>query len=223
MYHDLRKRLTDVRDISLKSRLTATHTEYTFTDKVRKEDVREYTVENGVAVPALRSLTEHTYDGKTGHPLHTDLTLSPRGKETVRRRTSSVEYGALGRISRDTRDGSDGAVSHKYEMYGWPARISGPGLRCDLHYADGAGMPCYNGNISSMLWMTLNRPGRKMYTFTYDGLNRLTEAKYSEGNIILQNNGKYTEEMLQYTPDGMTKRFRRHGRKDGGATGLRTT
>lgn len=219
MYYDLRKRLTDVRDISLKSRLTATHTEYTFTDKVRKEDVREYTVENGEAVPALRSLTEHTYDGKTGLLLHTDLTLSPKGGETVRRRISSMEYDALGRISRDTRDGYAGAVAYGYDMHGWPVSISGPGFSCEIHYADGAGTPCYNGSISSMLWMAPDYHDKRGYKFTYDGLNRLTAAEYGERDGIYNNPNKYTEKVLQYTANGMIKRFQRHGRKDDGVYG----
>lgn len=220
MYYDLRRRLTDVRDISLKSRLTATHTEYTFTDKVKKEDVREYTVENGEAVPALRSLTEYVYDGKTGLLLHTGLTLSPKGGETVRRRISSVEYDALGRVSRDTRDGYAGDVTYGYDMHGWPVSISGPGFRCEIRYADNAGVPCYNGSVSGIQWSTPDNQKEMVYAFRYDGLNRLTEAVYGEGSLIYQNNNKYTERVLQYTANGMIRRFQRHGRKNNGTYGV---
>ena len=41
----------------------------------------------------------------------------------------------------------------------------------------------FNGNISWIEWSTYNEPYQS-YGFTYDGLNRLRDAKYASNNII---------------------------------------
>ncbi|WP_194956224.1 hypothetical protein, partial [Bacteroides acidifaciens] len=58
-----------------------------------------------------------------------------------------------------------------------------------LHYTDGPGVPCYNGNISSMQWTTgtTTSDSSRGYHFAYDGLNRLKNAVYGEGSQLQTN------------------------------------
>jgi hypothetical protein len=52
-----------------------------------------------------------------------------------------------------------------------------------LHYTDGSGISCYNGNISSMTWHSGSEDGLRGYKFVYDGFSRLKDAVYGEGEL----------------------------------------
>ena len=130
----------------------------------------------------------------------------------------SYGYDHLGRQTKEVAGLSTGArpgtVSRSYDLHGWTTRISGRGFTQSLHYADGYGTPCYNGNVSSMTWTANDRPGlTRGYKFTYDHLDRLTKAQYGEGAQIAAHPGRYTEEVLRYTENGAIRRYQRHGLK----------
>jgi len=95
-------------------------------------------------------------------------------------------YDELGRLaSRQLGGTAAGLSEYAYNVRGWTTAISNPNFSQTLHYQDeftGA-TPCYNGNISTMEWqardaMMAAAPTRHHYSYSYDGLNRLTAASH---------------------------------------------
>lgn len=60
-----------------------------------------------------------------------------------------------------------------YNIRGWMTSLQSPYFSQTLHYSDGTGTPCYNGNISSMTWKAGSETTLRGYKFTYDGISRL--------------------------------------------------
>ncbi len=93
-------------------------------------------------------------------------------------------YDALGRVSENRREGS-GMLTARYS-YDVRSRIRNavcPLFRQHLYYGEPSEgcTPQYGGNISAMDWQVLGDSLRG-YRYTYDGINRLTNADYQEGN-----------------------------------------
>ena len=66
----------------------------------------------------------------------------------------------------------------------WMTSIESPLFKEELHYTDGTGTPCYNGNISSISWKAGEEQTTRGYRFTYDGLDRMKKAEYGEGERL---------------------------------------
>ena len=83
-----------------------------------------------------------------------------------------------------------------------------------LQYADGAA-PCYNGNISSNLWQD-NQGTMRRYDYSYDGLNRLVNAAYTETRqslpqgLAISGTPVYSA-MYEYDLNGNATFIRRNG------------
>ena len=54
----------------------------------------------------------------------------------------------------------------------------------------------------------------------YDGLNRLEESTYAEGEDMSQNKNRYSENVLSYSANGSIERLQRYGKKNNGTFGL---
>ena len=95
------------------------------------------------------------------------------------------DYDGVGRNIRLTRvHGSDSLrMDYQYNLRGWLTSVASPFFSQALFYTDGPGAPCYNGNISGMMWKADNDSVIKGYRFYYDGLLRLQDAAYGEGAI----------------------------------------
>jgi len=69
-------------------------------------------------------------------------------------------------------------------------------------------MPLYNGNISQSLWKTAGDNTLRSYQYTYDGLNRLTEADY----LNVDNNISHTyDAFIKYDKNGNITALHRNG------------
>lgn len=217
-YNDLGQ-VIDSRRITADGYYLSSQTEYTFTGKVSKKTDTQYHHDGTTLKTAISASLQNGYDEATGLLLHTDLTIQAEGGNPVTKRIRHIEYDDLGRISCDTRNGSAGSIEYEYNLRGWVTGITGKGFKETLHYTDGRGTPYYNGNISSQLWMTDNDGRYRGYKFTYDGMNRLTQALYGEHQTIDTNPNRYTETVLEYDPNGGIERFQRHGLKQNGVYG----
>ncbi|MCR5076480.1 MAG: hypothetical protein K6A82_00350 [Prevotella sp.] len=136
--------------------------------------------------------------------------------------TMRYNYDDLGRLKeviRPVGSGDEGKMTYSYDLHGWTTGITTNSFREQLHYADGVGVPCYNGNISSQLWQHRDDAQQRGYRFTYDGLNRLTNAAYGETESLTNAAGKYDERMT-YDADGNILTLRRSGLKQDGQYGL---
>lgn len=124
---------------------------------------------------------------------------------------AEYEYDGLGRLNRKTRGKSAGASTYTYNIRGWLTGISGVGFTQHLCYTDGPGIPCYNGNISSMRWQAGKESTIRGYRFLYDKDNRLMTAAYGEGSSLSSNMGRFAEQVTGYDMNGNILGLMRYG------------
>ena len=121
-------------------------------------------------------------------------------------------YDDLGRIVADRRNGTDNLrTGYVYNIRNWMTAIESPLFREELHYTDGTGTPCYNGNISSISWKAGEEQTTRGYRFTYDGLDRMKKAEYGEGEQLAYNPNRFNEEVTAYDKTGNILGIRRMG------------
>ncbi|HTH54578.1 MAG TPA: hypothetical protein VL728_00945, partial [Cyclobacteriaceae bacterium] len=110
------------------------------------------------------------------------------------------------------------SVDYRYNIRGWLTHINNSALTDDsgvtnddgndyfgfeLRYntpTTNGGAAQFNGNISEVLWSNLVS-GRQSYAYSYDPLNRLTQAKYFDTNNPLNNN-RFNEQITGYDRNG---------------------
>ena len=140
------------------------------------------------------------------------------GKKTTH---FAYSYDELGKIRSLTRiHGKDSLVTvNEYNIRDWLIKIQSPAFKQQLHYTDGAGTPCYNGNISSMTWQNDSELIRG-YSFSYDKLARLKNAIYGEGENLDQNSGNYNEQVIDYDRMGNILGLLRYGQTSEANHGL---
>lgn len=135
-------------------------------------------------------------------------------------RVSSFGYDLLGLPSSKTLPGNAGTVAYSYNVRGWLTGISGKCYSEDIYYNSGNGTPLYNGNISSIIWRDSTQTASRGYRFTYDQMNRLTDAVYGEGPSLSENTDRYSERGMTYTKNGALTRLLRYGRRNTDDFGL---
>lgn len=134
--------------------------------------------------------------------------------------TAQYSYDTLGRLSATARYREAGTVSYTYNLHGWTTSIETPSFKEYLHYADPTtATPCYNGDISLQQWSNGNYVLPRRYQYTYDALDRLTDAIYSEGETGQKHQNRFNEQILEYTANGVIKRLQRRGLKQDGEYG----
>ena len=130
-------------------------------------------------------------------------------------------YDDLGRIVTDRRNGTDNLrTGYAYNIRNWMTAIESPLFKEELHYTDGTGTPCYNGNISSISWKAGEEQTTRGYRFTYDGLDRMKKAEYGEGERLAVNPNRFNEEVTAYDKTGNILGIRRMGQTGAQEYGL---
>ena len=106
------------------------------------------------------------------------MTHSLNGATPVTLATNS--YDALGRLTSKARQNGAEAVNYSYNIRSWVTIIQkGGGWKEQLFYQDDPTNPLYNGNIARSTWTyPIRRTETRGYIYTYDALNRLTQANY---------------------------------------------
>ena len=175
--------------------LTVTHT-HTNGGTVSLTEVYAYTYDHANRLTKV----EHTLDG---------------AKVTL----ASYTYDDFGRLkSRALHGNATNELEYMYNLRGWLTGITGNKLNQFLTYNLGLGTPAYNGNISTMLWMAEGETAIRGYNFTYDGLNRLTEAAYHEN--LTEINGHFSEKVTGYDKNGNILSLQRYGQTGASAYGV---
>ena len=213
-FYDGKGQVVDSRRLHLGKRLTCIHTDYSYTGKPTRIVTDEYSVDAGNKSLVVSQIQENTYSKKTDRLLSSTLSVNGK-KETIQQ----LEYDELGRIKSVARGGNAGAVVYGYNLHGWTTDISSKDFTEKLHYSDGVGTPCFNGNISSQLWTTSDYGQTRGYKFEYDGQDRLKDAVYGERENLSDKVNRYNEKVIEYTANGTIKRFQRRGLKDDGEYG----
>ncbi len=108
----------------------------------------------------------------------------------------SNTYDDLGRLASQSCLNNQQTTTYTYNIRNWITQIyagidahSFPVMKQSLHYADAVtgSTPCFNGNISAMDWNTLSHYVINRYCYSYDGLNRLTQA----GHMVYSPNADF--------------------------------
>ena len=120
-------------------------------------------------------------------------------------------YDELGRLQTDKLDNGIYATDYAYNIRNWLTGIEGGKFSQSLHYTDGLGVPCYNGNISSMTWKSGAEDTPRGYKFSYDRLGRLTDAEYGEGPSLSVNTNRFNEQVTGYDKMGNILGLKRYG------------
>ena len=117
----------------------------------------------------------------------------------------SNTYDALGRLASSTVNNGGNRTAYSYNVRGWTQSVTNNHFYEWLHYQDApsGGTPCYNGNISGITW--LQRESMKAatsveskYSYSYDGLNRLTQAAYSHVSDLEEDEDDWNGDLITY-------------------------
>ena len=213
MYYDSKGRCTDVRETALDGIMLRTLTSYSFTGKPTR--ISKTVKVNGKVL----HITTHrmTYDGSSD--LLTKETLQIDSAATIV--LHEDYYNTLGQLCQ-VKSGGKGKLTetYKYDVHGWLKRhdcydnyLSGstPSFSEVLHYADGS-VPCYNGNISAIAYKSPDDLNTwKGFSYTYDGLDRLTSATYGVGEDLGSVPSVDYSETFAYDESGAPTEVTRHG------------
>ena len=138
----------------------------------------------------------------------------------VTRKVASYSYDDIGRLVSLKRSGNVGVVNYAYNIRNWLKEMKSDRFSQNLWYETTGAYPCFNGNISRLQWQSGKDHVLRGYDFAYDGLNRLEESTYAEGEDMNQNKNRYSEKVLSYSANGSIERLQRYGKKNNGAFGL---
>ena len=214
VYYDAKGRAVCTFGTHLDGGMQETRTSYTFTNNPKVVSTTEYNANGDVEGSAEYTYAYNQYNDKLQ-----SIDLRMNGEESAHRIAENT-YDDLGRLLKVRRSGSAGDVDYAYNIRNWVTSISSKEFSETLHYTDGIGTPCYNGNISSMQWQNGASAAKSGYKFSYDGLNRLTSAIYGEGDDMSQNADRFSEKGITYNANGSIYRMKRYGMLNDGSYGL---
>lgn len=213
MYYDNRRRVIQTQSNNMLAEGTEQeYLAYDFAGNV----IRRKHVHQALGKPARTEIYQYAYD-HAGRLL--TVTHQSNGGDTVR--LSDKEYDEVGRLKADRRNGEKNVCTeHTYNVRSWLGSISNPVFAQHLYYTDGTGIPCYNGNISSMTWKTNQDTNVRGYRFHYDGLSRLQDAVYGEGELLSANRNRFDEQVTGYDKNGNILGLLRYGQTGPDSYGL---
>lgn len=200
LYYDFRGRVTSQVTNSL-GKYDIIYTDYTFTGKPLHVQMKH-----------LRDSVVHTekYSYTYGYEERLDKVEYQLDDKTSII-MSEQRYDDLGRLSEKLLHNGKYSNNYTYNIRDWLTDINGTHFSQSLHYIDGPNKPCYNGNISSMMW-NVDSLITRGYRFMYDGLSRLKDAIYGEGNGLLINTNRFDERVTAYDKHGNIQGIKRFGR-----------
>ena len=132
-------------------------------------------------------------------------------------------YDEVGRLKSDGRNGNARLkTEYAYNIRSWTKSITGTLFSQTLNYQEAitGNTPCYNGNISSMLWKAGTETIQRGYRFTYDELSRLKDALYGEGATLASNTNRFNEQITAYDKMGNILGLKRYGQTDANSYGM---
>lgn len=210
-YYDIKGRETKTVQSNLLGGYDVTDITYTFTSKPA-------TVKHRHTASGKSTWTEvytYSYD-------HTDRISKVQhtlGDTTIT--LYDATYDDLGRLKTKSLHGSaTNKLTYAYNLRGWLTGITGTRLTQNLYYHTGVGTAKYNGSISSMTWKAGSESVVRGYKFTYDGLDRLLNGTYGEGNQLNSNSGRYSEKVTGYDKNGNITSLERYGRSGYSSYGM---
>ena len=216
MYYDARYRVIQRKGNNSLNGMEAVYTSYNF----EGSPVKEKRIHSVPGQDIITEVRNHTYD-LANRLLQTTYQLNDDAPVIL---VDNV-YDEIGRLKTEKRTGhSKLRTDYTYNLRSWTKGVNGPLFHQTLTYQesiDGT-TPCYNGNISSMIWKSggsaaTNEMG---YRFTYDGLSRMKDAIYGETNTLSINQNRFSEQITGYDKMGNILGLLRYGQTSATGYGL---
>lgn len=213
MYYDCNDRLVQTKSANhLPGGIEKDFFAYNFEGKT----VRHKHIHSATGKASQTEVYNYTYD-HAGRLLTTTHQLNEGADVTL----VDNEYDELGRLSSNKRNGQINLkTAYAYNIRSWTKSISNSLFSQNLHYTNGIGTPCYNGNISSMNWKTSADTDIRGYYFEYDPLSRLKNAVYGEGEGLSMNTDRFSEQITGYDKNGNILELKRYGQTSVNSYGL---
>ncbi len=178
-------------------------TEYDFTGRPLRVRSEHRTPAMGADSAVVRT-ERRTYD-RFGR----ELTLSHRYGDGAESREVTVRtntYDAVGRLLTESL-GDAAERTYEYDVRSRPVAITAYNYRQKLGFT-------YGGNVSRMTWWAYGpNETERSYTYSYDALSRLTEARYTDGE---GGTGRY-DVTYEYDLNGNVTALQRSGLYDNGS------
>lgn len=205
-YYDYNQQLIQSRHTTVNGKVVATKSAFNFNGQPTVS-CEEYD-------DNIRLEKSYTYD----HAKRLIKEVHILGKDVT---SFSYSFDETGRIKSLTRiNGTDSlTTTNSYNIRSWLTDIDSSVFKQSLHYTDGAGTPCFNGNICSMTWQT-DASTIRGYQFSYDELSRLKNALYGEGNTLSANKDHFNEQVTGYDKMGNILGLKRFGQTAANAYGM---
>ncbi|MGV0831947.1 RHS repeat domain-containing protein [Empedobacter brevis] len=140
---------------------------------------------------------------------------------------SKIQYDELGQIIKE-EIGSDPlqTIDYQYNIRGWRTKVNDPNslnkdlFAYELKYSRPEnGTARYNGNITQFNWASSTDAIYKRYNYSYDVIDRLTAAIYSQPNSTNKATGYYNEN-YSYDFNGNLLTLKRYNKPITGTTPL---
>ena len=213
--YDRKGRGVESRSTTANGYVEGIRSEYTFTDNVARQ-TRTVSKDGSVVVS---SVTANEYNDHNNKVASANIIIN----DGTQQRTCDFryDYDDLGRLKKTYRPYKAGDVDYNYNLHGWTTAISTPTFTEKMYYADDIsyGNHYYNGNICAQRWTNGNYERSRWYKFSYDMLNRLTDAEYSETDSHAECQNYYDESIQKYDANGNIEHLQRRGRKQDGHVG----
>jgi len=206
MYYDNRGRVVQTRASNHLGGFDITYNQYNHSGLVT-QSLKEH---NTNTQSLITELYKNEYD-HAGRLLKTTYKINQMPDVILVDNSTSDAYDELGRLRKKKRHNGTDTEEFDYNIRNWTTRIKSGVFEEKLFYnTNPSGFNSYfNGNISYQTW-TYNGQ-LKGYTYEYDNLNRLIDARYALNNEVLEDFYSY-EEWYNYDKMGNIKQLtRNHG------------
>ena len=211
LYYDKYQRCIQIQSINHLGERESDAYSYSYTGQVL---MRHHTISSPGAA-SMEEYYEYNYDhaGRLTDvqydpvQIGTDSTVDIESAHLV-----DIRYDKLGRLETVIHhDGWGDVISYDYNIRDWTTHLDGKHFEQTLQYESSSHRvtPCFNGNISCMIWNTDSLT--RGYKYFYDGHNRLMNALYAEGDSLKQNVGRFDEEITGYDKLGNILGLKRFG------------
>ncbi|WP_195351129.1 RHS repeat domain-containing protein [Bacteroides nordii] len=195
-------------------------TDYSFTGQPLKVE-RVYHIRLPMRILNPHEIYMYHYDGQDRvHKIEHQIIAENQTSDSPVITLAENLYDDIGRLQMKKLHNGAISINYSYNIRNWISDITNKHFKEHLYYNTGPSKACYNGNISAFDWEVSNSSTLRNYKLSYDGLNRMTSAIYSEGVAYNINENHFSELIDEYDLNGNIKRLRRYGKSNATSYGL---